>query len=103
VPFHPSAGLYYFSILGGTIFYDAPEIVDIYVISGIGKYDNCWDSVSAAIKPLDVCVHPINASCPAVTEILFVKVCACWFHAASISSGTTCPLPLEADCASGAA
>jgi len=52
----PSAGLYYFSILGGTIFYDSPETVEIYVISGIGTYDNCWDGKSAAIKPLDVFV-----------------------------------------------
>ena len=57
----PSAGLYYFSILGGTIFYDSPETVEIYVISGVGTYDNCWDGKSAAIKPLDVCVQPLNA------------------------------------------
>ena len=69
--FHPSAGLYYFSILGGTIFYDSPETVEIYVISGIGTYDNCWDGKSAAIKPLDVCVHPLSAARPVVTEILF--------------------------------
>ena len=52
----PSDGTYYFSILGGTILYDAAETVDIFVVQGTGSYDNCWDYKMTAIKPRDVCV-----------------------------------------------
>jgi hypothetical protein len=50
----PSDGTYFFSILGGTILYDEPESIDIFVIKGTGKYENCWDDKLDAIKPRDV-------------------------------------------------
>jgi hypothetical protein len=50
----PSSAVYFFSILGGTILYDAPETLDIFVVQGSGSFENCWDDKNSAIKPLDV-------------------------------------------------
>lgn len=56
-------GIYFVSILGGTIFYDAPESIEIFVVQGTGSYDNCWDDKMGVIKPKDVYVFSFNCSC----------------------------------------
>jgi hypothetical protein len=61
-------GLYYVSVLGGTIFYDAAESIEIFVVQGTGSYDNCWDDKMAVIKPKDVCVDYLLVS------FIFVKI-----------------------------
>lgn len=84
----PSDGTYFVSILGGTILYDAPESIDIFVIPGTGTYDNCWDDKLDAIKPRDVSASPslthtfaslilnfCSGTCQILTKVVICPFC----------------------------
>lgn len=103
----PSDGVYFFSILGGTILYDTLETIDIFVVQGTGAYDNCWDERNGVIKPLDVYVVYVPSS---FVYLSLFHICAqvgpCCFSritpaTASVSSRSACSLPLEIHRSSG--
>lgn len=103
----PSDGVYFFSVLGGTILYDALETIDIFVVQGTGAYDNCWDERMGVIKPRDVYVFCVPSSfvhlslchmCAQVSPCCFSRITPA---TASVSSRSACSLPLETYCSSG--